>query len=162
MRYGEHSGNMLRGGTFMDPPVNDPVVEIRYVASLATLGILRIANRTRFNGTDSDLSRNLDCIVIAMGIMVGEFEERPMTAHKLAAYLGIPRATIARKLRRLKRIGVVVERGANRHLQLVPLKDATPAAREAVALIAAACRRIEDIAKSLPEKILFIMGAFVL
>lgn len=48
-----------------------------------------------------------DELVLLAAVFVGQAEGKPMNASKLAAYAGIPRPTVIRKLRALARRGVL-------------------------------------------------------
>jgi DNA-binding transcriptional ArsR family regulator len=49
-------------------------------------------------------------LLIRSAVYLGTIEGRPMTAAKLATYVGIPRPTVVRHLRALERRGLVVRR----------------------------------------------------
>lgn len=51
-------------------------------------------------------SNAADTLLIA-AVAVGHLEARPLTPHKLAMFIGIPRATAARRLQRLEAAGLV-------------------------------------------------------
>lgn len=46
-----------------------------------------------------------DDVMLLLGIYIGQAEGRPMTAGKLAEYVGIPRATVIRKTREMQERG---------------------------------------------------------
>jgi Mn-dependent DtxR family transcriptional regulator len=46
-------------------------------------------------------------VLILMGVMIGEAEGKLLSAYKLAGFIGIPRATVMRRLARLQRDGLV-------------------------------------------------------
>lgn len=50
-------------------------------------------------------------LLIRAGVYLGTIEGHPMTAAKLADYVGIPRPTVMRRLRALERRGLVARRG---------------------------------------------------
>lgn len=50
---------------------------------------------------------NADDVVLCCAVFIGQVEGRPMTAGKVADYVGIPRPTVVRKLRALVQAGVV-------------------------------------------------------
>lgn len=55
-----------------------------------------------------------DALLLA-AVYVGQHGGRPMTAHKLAQVSGIPRPTVARKMRELEAVGLlVIAQGAGR------------------------------------------------
>src|SRR5690242_18861630 len=45
-------------------------------------------------------------LIIGMAVMIGQAEDRPMSASDVAGYTGTPRATVVRKLREFERRGV--------------------------------------------------------
>ncbi|MCQ8223567.1 helix-turn-helix domain-containing protein [Burkholderia pseudomallei] len=47
-------------------------------------------------------------VLLLVGVAIGDLEARPMTAFKLAQYIGMPRPTVVRKLARMARAGLVV------------------------------------------------------
>jgi DNA-binding transcriptional ArsR family regulator len=55
-----------------------------------------------------------DDALLLVAVYVGQAEHRPMTASKLAEYVGMPRPTVVRKLREMQQCGLVTidERGA--------------------------------------------------
>jgi predicted transcriptional regulator len=60
---------------------------------------------------------NADHILIGAALMVGEAENRPMSATDISEYLGIPRATVVRKLQQLHQMGHVYPTIAGRRTQ---------------------------------------------
>lgn len=46
-------------------------------------------------------------VILACAVFVGQAERRPMTAAKLAGYVGIPRATVVRHLARMAELGML-------------------------------------------------------
>lgn len=77
----------------------------RALVAVAMLDVLRAfgaayLGRKRF-GTHADE------LVLLAAVFVGQAEGRPMNASKLAAYAGIPRPTVIRKLKALARRGVL-------------------------------------------------------
>lgn len=46
-------------------------------------------------------------VLLLVAIFVGQAERRPMTAAKLAEYVGIPRPTVVRRLRALQEAGLI-------------------------------------------------------
>lgn len=52
---------------------------------------------------------SVDLALICSAVFIGQAEGRPMTAGKLAAYIGIPRPTIIRKLQLLHTRGIVAQ-----------------------------------------------------
>lgn len=52
-------------------------------------------------------SNTADTLLLA-AVAIGDLEAKPMTAFKLADYIGIPRATLIRRLARMTRAGLVI------------------------------------------------------
>jgi hypothetical protein len=52
-------------------------------------------------------SSRADDLLLMCAITIGQIDGRPMTAAKLADYAGMPRPTVARKLRDFQRAGMV-------------------------------------------------------
>jgi hypothetical protein len=50
-------------------------------------------------------------IVIMLAVLSGHYEGRPYSASKLAKFVGMPRATLMRRLVELERANVIVRRG---------------------------------------------------
>lgn len=46
-------------------------------------------------------------VLLLVGVAIGDAEKRPFTANKLATYIGMPRATVIRKLAYMVRDGLV-------------------------------------------------------
>ena len=50
-------------------------------------------------------------LLIGSAIMVGHAENKPMSATKIAQYIGLPRSTVIRKLNQFQRNGVIARHG---------------------------------------------------
>jgi CRP-like cAMP-binding protein len=76
------------------------------------LVLLRMMLRVRelitvaYIGTDRPGSA-ADDVALIIGVFIGQAEGRPMTAAKLADYIGMPRPTVIRKLRALACRGLI-------------------------------------------------------
>ncbi|ONC69938.1 helix-turn-helix domain-containing protein [Burkholderia pseudomallei] len=55
-------------------------------------------------------------VLLLVGVAIGDLEARPMTAYKLASYVGMPRGTVIRKLARMARAGLVKRDGRGRYV----------------------------------------------
>jgi DNA-binding IclR family transcriptional regulator len=53
----------------------------------------------------------LETFYIGMCIALGQFEERPFSVAKTAAYMGVPRTTVIRRLNRLQKWGLIYRQG---------------------------------------------------
>lgn len=60
-----------------------------------------------FFGSDGNFGADVDAIFIACAVQIGHSEKRPMSATKIAHYLGIPRTTVLRKLDTLIQLNIV-------------------------------------------------------
>jgi predicted transcriptional regulator len=49
-------------------------------------------------------------------VVIGQAESRPMTAHKIAQYVGAPRTTVIRRLDNLVALGAIVRRGTRYYM----------------------------------------------
>lgn len=54
-------------------------------------------------------------VLLLVGVVIGDLEAKPMTAYKLASYVGMPRGTVIRKLARMARAGLVRRDGRGRY-----------------------------------------------
>jgi predicted transcriptional regulator len=54
-------------------------------------------------------------VLLLVGVAIGHLEAKPMGASKLAAYCGIPRPTVIRKLRAMVRAELVERDGRGRY-----------------------------------------------
>ena len=63
-----------------------------------------------YHGTDR-YGSVCDLVLLSAAIYVGQEDGRPMTAAKLAGAVGMPRATVVRKLRQMELSGLVVMDG---------------------------------------------------
>lgn len=54
-------------------------------------------------------------VLLLVGVAIGDLEAKPMTAYKLASYVGMPRGTVVRKLARMARAGLVLRDGRGRY-----------------------------------------------
>ncbi len=58
---------------------------------------------------------HVDDVLLLVGVAIGDLEAKPMTALKLAAYVGMPRGTVIRRLARMARAGLVARDGRGCH-----------------------------------------------
>ncbi|KWH53854.1 helix-turn-helix domain-containing protein [Burkholderia anthina] len=54
-------------------------------------------------------------VLLLVGVAIGDLEARPMTAYKLASYVGMARPTVIRRLARMARAGLVRRDGRGRY-----------------------------------------------
>lgn len=67
-----------------------------------------------------------DDALLCCAILIGQIERRPMTAAKLAAYVGMARPTVVRKLRALQERGLVLLRDGTASLPIDRVNALTP------------------------------------
>jgi len=89
-----------------------------HIAKLA-LTIMRTASLVYFN--EQNFGSCAPEVLMCIGIFIGQLEGRPMSAMKLAQYIGMPRATVIRKLTELMSRGLVERYG--RSAYLLPLQE---------------------------------------
>jgi DNA-binding IclR family transcriptional regulator len=58
----------------------------------------------------------LETFFIGLCIAIGDIDGRPFSAAKIAAYLGVPRTTVIRRLHRLKSEGLIDRQGRRYYL----------------------------------------------
>ena len=59
----------------------------------------------------------LETFFIGMCVAFGQFEERPFSVAKIAAYMGVPRTTVIRRLDRLQRWGLIYRQGRRYYME---------------------------------------------
>jgi DNA-binding IclR family transcriptional regulator len=59
----------------------------------------------------------LETFFIGLCIALGEFEERPFSVTKVAAYMRMPRTTVIRRLDRLQSWGLIYRQGRRYHMR---------------------------------------------
>ena len=89
---------------------------------------------------DADVSL---LVRITAAVILGHSEGRPMTAHKLAQYLNIDRATAKRKLDKMVRVGSLVREGEYYLMQPTRAEALPPEVEERF------CRAFYDAVKAL-------------
>lgn len=57
--------------------------------------------------TEDGFGSHADEVMLCSAVWIGHAEDRPMTAAKIAEYIGMPRATVVRKLEQLKARGIL-------------------------------------------------------
>jgi DNA-binding transcriptional ArsR family regulator len=86
-------------------PARIKLAKQRLVMAKMVMSMLR-AVTTAYMDTQQYGSAADDALLL-FAVYIGQAERRPMTANKLAAYVGMPRATVTRKLRALQAAGMV-------------------------------------------------------
>lgn len=78
--------------------------EYGLITARLVLDIMRCVSVVFLSEDSASLSH--DFAMIAVGLFIGQAEGKPMTATKLASYIGMARPTLIRKLNELQRAGV--------------------------------------------------------
>jgi hypothetical protein len=76
-----------------------------YVIAKLLLNMMQAAARLFLQSETA--ASDADCVLLCAAVYIGQCERRPMTAGKLADFIGMPRPTVNRKLGQLKKRGVV-------------------------------------------------------
>jgi DNA-binding transcriptional ArsR family regulator len=89
-------------------------MQILYQRERILMGNLLIEMCRRAGGfvEGRNLGAKLEAMLILIAVSVGHMEGKPFSAHKLAAYLDMPRSSVIRHLEKLKRGGYVAQRGS--------------------------------------------------
>lgn len=58
----------------------------------------------------------LETFFIGLCVALGDFEDRPFSVAKIAAYMRVPRTTVLRRLDRLKQWGLIYRAGRRYHM----------------------------------------------
>jgi predicted transcriptional regulator len=102
---------------------------------------------TTVSGQYSELT-SYDDLLIGIAVALGQAEGRPMTTTKAAAFIGMPRTTVLRRVRVLVERGLLIEDPVTRHLQ-VPLERLND--ESAVKMIARLEQLINSTAQALSK-----------
>jgi len=100
-------------------------------------------HRMIYQGTDGRFGTNADLILVVCAISVGTHSGQPMGATKIANYVGMPRASVLRKIAYLEENGWIVPTGrAKWVLREGVAADLAPTARSLVALVQQAAKAL--------------------
>jgi biotin operon repressor len=80
------------------------------------LDIMRSVNGDYAPATES-FGVRLETFFMGLCIAIGDIECRPFSTAKIAAYLGMPRTTVIRRLRELKSWGLIDRQGRHYYLR---------------------------------------------
>lgn len=86
--------------------------------SRLAIDLLRDAIRAQanlFGHQDDHWGTVVDLMLIQLALIVGQHDDKPMSATKVSQYLGLPRTTIIRKLSQLVELDVVERVDGNRY-----------------------------------------------
>ena len=79
----------------------------RLALAKAYIALTRVMVDSVFGKKPADHS----LLLVGSAIMVGHAENKPMSATKIAQYIGLPRSTVIRKLDRFVKAGVIARHG---------------------------------------------------
>lgn len=79
--------------------------EIRYWLSIRALELMRFVSLVGFQ--DEKFGRRANDVLILMAVHIGHHENKPMTAAKIAHYVGMARPTAIRRINLMVREGVL-------------------------------------------------------
>jgi DNA-binding IclR family transcriptional regulator len=65
----------------------------------------------------------LETFFIGLCVALGQFEGRPFSVTKIAAYMGVPRTTVIRRLDRLQNWGLIYRRGRRYYMDETALNS---------------------------------------
>ncbi|MDT9046471.1 helix-turn-helix domain-containing protein [Escherichia coli] len=110
-----------------------------------TIDMVRLAYSAYFS--DDNFSSHADLVLLCMAVGIGQLEGRPMSASKIAQYIGMPRVTVLRKLADLRARGLI-ERPTRRAYTLGSLEVPGPKHSR---IIAALQRRVHEASTELSK-----------
>lgn len=110
-----------------------------------TIDMVRLAYTAYFAG--DNFASGSELVLLCMAVGIGQLEGKPMSASKIAQYIGMPRATVMRKLAELQAMGLI-ERPTQRAYTLGMLE--TPGASH-MRVIAALERRVHEASTELSK-----------
>jgi hypothetical protein len=122
------------------PALIDPAEAIPYrlernrIAHLV-VELSRVLHASIYPELGERLAADVEAVLIAAAVAIGHTERRPMTASKIAHFLGMPRTTVLRKLAELDARGVVCRRGTRYFLTPARLTRAGSHIRRAMKVI---------------------------
>jgi hypothetical protein len=87
-----------------------PLQRERNRACHLVVQLMKVVHQSIFPEMGEALGADLAACLVACAVCIGHTESMPMTATKIAFYLGMPRTTVLRKLKRLVALGVVEQR----------------------------------------------------
>lgn len=99
-----------------------PIPRARERASIAqlTIDLIKIIHDGKFGKlTTPNISGEVETLLISGAVLIGHVKGKPKTATDISRFLGIPRATVLRKLDRLEQDGMITRKG-RKYITLVP------------------------------------------
>jgi hypothetical protein len=94
-----------------------PADQIRERLSIARLyvAMTRTLHEVTFPQSESGYGAELESLLVALCVFIGDAEGRPMSASKIAIYAGLPRASVYRRLERLAKQKKIIRVGRAYH-----------------------------------------------
>jgi hypothetical protein len=120
------------------PPEEIPHREARNRVAHLVVDLVRIAYDAIYPERRGALAADFDIVLVACAIVIGHTEGRPMTASKIAHYLGMPRTTVLRRLDALVAADFAARAGKSYVLSARQQGSGTEVIRQALAAIAGA------------------------
>jgi DNA-binding IclR family transcriptional regulator len=85
--------------------------------------------RSGYSDVNEPFGTGVETLFIAACVALGDLEGKPFCASKVAAYLGVPRTTVCRKLKKLEKAGGLVYRTGRHYRVREQLLNCTSAMR---------------------------------
>jgi DNA-binding IclR family transcriptional regulator len=96
------------------------MIEKRSLIARVIIDTMRVYSRAYWK--DENIGEHAIDILIGLAIMIGEAEGRPMSATDVAAYVGIPRATVIRHLHAAQADGLAATVSSGKRQTLYSLR----------------------------------------
>jgi predicted transcriptional regulator len=111
----------------------------RLALANAYIALTRVMVDSVFGNKPADHS----LLLIGSAIMVGHAEDKPMSATKIAQYVGLPRSTVIRKLNQFLKAGVIARHGNVYLLSIERAHNQTKYVTEAMRIFRIAEKRLK-------------------
>src|SRR5262245_54782625 len=94
-----------------------PAEQIRERLKIARLyvAMTRTLHEVTFPQSGNGYGAELESLLVALCVFIGDAEGRPMSASKIALHAGLPRASVYRRLERLTKLKKIVRVGRSYH-----------------------------------------------
>lgn len=94
-----------------------PLRRLRERTALArlTIGLIKIIHHGKLPSTERGIGGEVEMLLISGVVLIGHADHKHKTNAVISRYLGIPRATVQRKLDALERVGLVVRNPEGRY-----------------------------------------------
>jgi hypothetical protein len=117
----------------------------RIIISKMVIDVMRMLTSTYFEV--ESFGSSVDEILLVIAVFIGQAEGRPLNAYKLSSFVGIPRATVIRKMKRMQKHRYVEQDESGKYL----LPIAALNSRNVINTLAAVVRRIVDTGHQLSK-----------